>query len=101
MIYISLFWDDRPDRRSHGSYKQSGTESEELEAPGREGPIYMLNLLKFKEKSCISSTPDKPIARESFCIWLGWSSVFSADVERLMLGEVEELWDMTAVPRIN
>lgn len=75
---------------------------------GPEGPIYMVNLLKFKEKA------EYPDGRESnltgaqaYGIYgeavskllteFGGAPMFSADVERLMLGEVEELWDKIAI----
>ncbi len=75
---------------------------------GPEGPIYMINLLKFKEKA------EYPDGRESdltgaqaYAIYgeavskllteFGGAPMFSADVERLMLGEVEELWDKIAI----
>ena len=76
--------------------------------PGREGPIYMLNLLKFKEKAEYADGRETDLTgAEAYGIYaeevvghlakVGGEPVFSADVERLMLGEVEELWDMTAI----
>ena len=76
--------------------------------PGNGEPIYMVNLLKFKEKA---EYPDKRTTdlsgKEAYAIYaeevqghlakVGGKSIFGAEVERLMLGEVEELWDMVAI----
>jgi len=76
--------------------------------PGAEGPIYMLNLLKFKDKaeyedgSETDLTGAQAYARygaevSKILIKLGGGGMFNAKVERLMLGEVEDLWDMVAI----
>ena len=76
--------------------------------PGRDGPIYMLNLLKFKEKAEYPDGRETDLTgAEAYGIYgqevaghlakVGGAPMFSAAVERLMLGEVEELWDMTAI----
>ena len=71
-------------------------------------PIYMVNLLKFKEKA---SYPDKRetnlTGEEAYAIYaeevaehlakVGGKPVFGGEVERLMLGEVEDLWDKVAI----
>lgn len=76
--------------------------------PGHDAPIYMLNLLKFKE---LAEYPDGRettlTGAEAYDIYgaevvahlakVGGALVFSAQVERLMLGEVEELWDTVAI----
>ena len=76
--------------------------------PGNDEPIYMVNLLKFKEKA---EYPDKRTTdlsgKEAYAFYaeevhghlakVGGKSIFGAEVERLMLGEVEELWDMVAI----
>ena len=76
--------------------------------PGHDGPIYMLNLLKFK---ALAEYPDGRettlTGAEAYNIYgaevvahlakVGGAPVFSAQVERLMLGEVEELWDTVAI----
>ena len=67
-------------------------------------PIYMINLLKFREKAIY---PDKRetnlTGEEAYTIYtqevenhllnVGGKPVFGGNVERLMLGEVEDLWD--------
>ena len=78
-----------------------------FQAPGPE-PIYMVNLLKFKEKAEYEDgRPTTLSGREAYQIYggavaellkqFGGAAVFVADVERLMLGEVEELWDEVAI----
>ena len=67
-------------------------------------PIFMINLLKFRE---IAIYPDIRVANltgvESYAIYtkeveehllnVGGKPVFGGNIERLMLGEVEDLWD--------
>ena len=72
--------------------------------PGNDEPIYMVNLLKFKDKA---EYPDKRetdlSGKEAYAIYtkevqhhLG---IFGAEVKRLMLGEVDELWDSVAIAK--
>ena len=76
--------------------------------PGPEGPIYMLNLLKFKEKAEYEDGRETDLSgAEAYAIYgaevvghlakVGGAPMFSGVVERLMLGEVEELWDTAAI----
>jgi len=76
--------------------------------PGPDGPIYMVNLLKFKDKAEYEDgRPTALTGRQAYDIYgaavslllkeFGGAVMFSADVERLMLGEVEELWDEVAI----
>ena len=76
--------------------------------PGHDQPIYMLNLLKFKDKAEYQDGRESDLSgREAYMIYgaavsqlltkYGGAGTFSAAVERLMLGEVEELWDMVAI----
>ena len=76
--------------------------------PGPEGPIYMVNLLKFKDKAEYEDGRETDLTgREAYMLYgagvsellkqVGGGGMFSARVERLMLGEVEELWDMVAI----
>ena len=81
---------------------------EEFLEEGNEEPIFMVNLLKFKEKA---EYPDKRetdlSGREAYAIYgaevvkhlekVGGKPIFGSDVIRLMLGEVEELWDQVAI----
>lgn len=76
--------------------------------PGHDGPIYMLNLLKFKEQAEYQDGRDTDLSgAEAYAIYatevaghlakVGGALMLSARVERLMLGEVEELWDSVGI----
>jgi len=76
--------------------------------PGPEGPIYMVNLLKFKANAKYEDGRETSLTgREAYDIYgsavakllkeFGGGALFAADVERLMLGEVDELWDEVAI----
>jgi hypothetical protein len=72
------------------------------------GPMVMVNLLKFKDKA---EYPDGTNAdwtgKQAYLVYgaavqkclemVGGRGVFSGDVTGLILGEVEELWDMVAL----
>lgn len=77
-------------------------------APGHDGPIYMLNLLKFKDNAEYEDGRDSDLSgAEAYAIYgaevvghlakVGGAPMFSARIERLMLGEVEDLWDTAAI----
>ena len=77
-------------------------------APGHDGSIYMLNLLKFKGRAEYEYGRDTDLSgQDAYGIYgrevlkllasVGGVPIFSAQVERLMLGEVEELWDSAAI----
>ncbi len=76
--------------------------------PGPEGPIYMVNLLKFRARAEYpDGRPSALTGEQAYEIYsvgvtellqaYGAKLTFAADVERLMLGEVEELWDKVAI----
>lgn len=76
--------------------------------PSHDKPIYMLNLLKFKTKAEYPDGRESDLSgAEAYAIYgqevakllvkHGGAPMFSARVERLMLGEVEELWDTVAI----
>ena len=76
--------------------------------PGSAGPIYMVNLLKFKEKAVYADGRETSLSgAEAYGVYtsgvskllasLGGGLMFTAPVERLMLGEVEDLWDKIAI----
>ena len=76
--------------------------------PGSEGPIYMLNLLKFKGKAEYQDGQSSQLTgAEAYALYaaevskilikLGGGGMFNAKIERLALGEVEELWDSVAI----
>ena len=76
--------------------------------PGNDGPIFMVNLLKFKDKAEYTDKRETNLSgREAYAIYskevhhhlakVGAKAIFGANVKRLMLGEVEELWDSVAI----
>ena len=84
------------------------TQLKEFNQQGEDKPIFMVNLLKFKDKA---QYPDKRetdlTGREAYAIYgedvvehlasVGGKPMFGGNVERLMLGEVEDLWDQVAI----
>ena len=73
-----------------------------------EGPVMMVNLLKFRDKAAYPDGRDAHIsgaeaygryAREmkKLVEGSGGRFVFGAQVENLLLGEVEELWDQVGI----
>ena len=73
-----------------------------------ETPIKMVNLLKFKDKADYKDGRQTSLSgKEAYQIYsdevqghlekVGGQSIFFGEVERLMLGEVEELWDWVAI----
>ena len=76
--------------------------------PGAEGPICMVNLLKFNISAEYEDSRETDLTgREAYGIYedgvkkllqqVGGYIGFESDVERLTLGEVEELWDVVAL----
>jgi len=76
--------------------------------PGPKGPIYMVNLLKFKARAEYEDGRETELTgRQAYEIYgravnqllreFGGGFMFAGNVERLMLGEVEELWDEVAI----
>jgi uncharacterized protein (DUF1330 family) len=81
---------------------------EEMQQPGPDGPICMVNLLKFKERAEYDDRRDTDLTGyEAYQIYgrgvskllkeYGGSITFAADVTFLALGQVEELWDEIAI----
>ena len=79
-----------------------------MQQPGPEGPIYMVNLLKFKEVAEYPDGRDTDLTgREAYQLYgravaqiiqdFGGQVVFAADVSMLALGQVDELWDEVAI----
>ena len=76
--------------------------------PGAEGPIGMINLLKFKPRAEYEDGRETELTgREAYELYeegirqllqdAGGYIGFVGEVERLALGEVEELWDLAAI----
>ena len=75
-----------------------------------ETPIAMVNLLKFKEKAEYEDGRDTNLSgAEAYAVYaekvkeclkkVGGEIIFSGGVSRLMLGEVDDLWDSVAIAR--
>ena len=76
--------------------------------PGPEGPICMVNMLKFKPQAEYADGRETTLTgREAYDLYeevitqlikqAGGYLGFAGDVQRLALGEVEELWDVVAL----
>ena len=76
--------------------------------PGPEGPICMVNLLKFKPRAEYEDGRETDLTgREAYELYeqgvkkllqgIGGCIGFEGDVERLALGAVEELWDLVVL----
>ncbi len=76
--------------------------------PGPEGPIFMVNLLKFKDKAEYEDGRKTDLSgRDAYMLYgakvvnilpkYGGRAIFAADVTFLSLGQVEELWDEVAI----
>ena len=78
--------------------------------PGPDGPIYMVNLLKFKERAEYEDGRDTELTGyEAYQLYgravsqiitdYGGEVVFAGDVTFLSLGQVEDLWDEVAIAK--
>ena len=83
-------------------------QTEEFLEEGHDEPIFMVNLLKFKDKAEYKDGRQTDLTgQEAYQIYakevqghlqkVGGKLIFSGVVSRLMLGEVEELWDWVAI----
>ena len=72
------------------------------------GPMVMINLLKFRDKAEYPDGSDAGLSgRDAYlrygmavqkCLELvGGKALYSGDINGILLGEVEELWDMVAL----
>ena len=81
-----------------------------LQEPGPDGPIYMVNLLRFKERAEYKDGRETSLSgREAYQLYMeavmrilesfGGELVFAGDVTHLALGRVDDLWDEVAIAR--
>lgn len=81
---------------------------EELGAGGHDRPIYMVNLLTYKEKADYEDGRETTLSgQEAYAIYgsevvahlakVGGKPVIAGEVTGLRLGVVEELWDSVAI----
>jgi len=89
-------------------YPTDPKQIEAMRAPGPQGPIVMVNLLKFREKAQYPDGRDAHLSgREAYMryavevtkllVKFGGRAIFAGDVTHLALGRVEELWDEIAL----
>lgn len=83
---------------------------QEMMAPGPDGPIYMVNLLKFKDRAEYEDGRETDLSgMEAYGLYgaavsqlikeYGGEVTFAADVTFLALGQAEELWDEVAIAK--
>ncbi len=83
---------------------------EQMMEPGPEGPIFMVNLLKFRDHATYEDgRPTDLSGRDAYRIYgaavseliteYGGEITFVGDVTFLALGQVEELWDEIAIAK--
>jgi uncharacterized protein (DUF1330 family) len=79
-----------------------------MQEPGPDGPIYMVNLLKFKDKAEYEDGRETGLTgRAAYHLYgrgvaqllakYGGKLVFLGNVTGLQIGKVEELWDEVAI----
>ncbi len=89
-------------------YPCEAAQIEALREKGPDGPVFMVNLLKFKDRAEYEDGRATTLTgREAYQIYgravtdilpkFGGRAVFAADVTFLSLGRVEELWDEIAI----
>lgn len=80
----------------------------QIMSPGPQGPIFMVNMLKFREHAKYADGRATQLSgREAYAIYaravsqmlpkFGGRAVFAGDVTFLMLGKADELWDEIAI----
>ena len=90
--------------------RPSQSQMDEFSSGDNDTPIAMVNLLKFKEKAEYEDGRETDLSgKDAYMIYglevlghlhkVGATSFFGGDVSRLMLGEVEDLWDMVAIAK--
>ncbi len=89
-------------------YPTDPQQFEKMREAGPQGPIVMVNLLKFKEKAEYEDGRETDLSgREAYLLYarsvsklvteFGGRVLFVGDVTYLMLGKVEDLWDEVAL----
>jgi uncharacterized protein (DUF1330 family) len=90
----------------------SGERLAEMMEPGPDGPIFMVNLLKFKDKAEYEDGRETDLTGyEAYQLYgsavvgllpeFNGEFVFAGDVTFLALGQVEELWDEVAIVKYS
>ena len=92
----------------HNQINPTAQQMNALLEPGHDNPIYMVNLLKFKEQAEYPDGRETDLTgAQAFALYgeavagilmgLGGGPMFSAGVKSLWLGEAEELWDAIVI----
>ena len=92
----------------HNAVSPTETQLTAFFEPEAKSPIYMVNLLKFYERAKYEDGRQSELTgREAYGLYaravaqlitqVGGQVGFSGEVSRLMLGEVESLWDEVAI----
>ena len=90
--------------------KPNQIQMDEFLEEATDAPISMVNLLKFKDKAEYEDGRKTDLTgKEAYSIYatevvdhlnkVGAEIIFGGEVSRLMLGEVEDLWDSVAIAR--
>lgn len=90
------------------SLHPSAEQMKAFQDKGPDGPIFMVNMLKFKDKAEYEDGRETNLTgREAYGLYgeavgkllikHGGGSVFGGQVTHLTLGAVEELWDVVAI----
>ena len=83
-------------------------QQKEMMSPGPDGPIYMVNLLKFREKAEYEDGRETNLSgKEAYNLYanevakllpkFGGRLTFIGDVTFLAIGQADELWDEVAI----
>ena len=86
----------------------SPEQMKEMMNEGPDGPIYMVNLLKFKDKAVYQDGRETTLTgRQAYMLYakavvqllpkFGGKLVFAGEVTFLAIGQTEELWDEVAI----
>ena len=89
-------------------YPSSPEQMASMLEPGPEGPIIMVNLLKFRDRAVYKDGRETDLSgREAYEIYgqavsqyiteFGGRILFAGDVTHLTIGEVDDLWDEVAL----
>ena len=86
----------------------TGGQLEEFQQPGPDGPVVMVNLIKFRDRAEYEDGSDSELSgRDAYLRYAeavlpmieerGGRMLFVGDASFLLLGQVEELWDEVGV----
>lgn len=88
------------------------TQMKAMFEPGPDSPIFMVNLLKFKEKAEYEDGRETDLTgREAYQIYAeavgeilkdyNGAPIFAGDVTHLTIGQIDNLWDEVAIARYS